>query len=234
MVSDTEISSNLPKVYKRPAIKGGRKDENLPGWIMDDEIRERVESVFEMYIQRVPIKEIARRTINPDTNRPISITQVWKDLRRAREVRAIMFRDKMNDILEEQVAARHNIVRELREQLSLMRTPYMEYSSESGRYEPVMSDSQIYWGDKEAKAAAEILKQIGEQEKAIEDLYGLRDSRPSLVNAQPGSSQSISIVQMSDIGGTSDVSIEPLDQSELPAVTVIALPEDDLDDGDLL
>ena len=190
----SDITEHTDKLMQQGRL--GEDGKVIPSWMLDEQKCARVEAIFKMYLQRVPILEIAQKFINPETGKPISIATVNREIQRGRSARAMIFTDNFKDFIQDQVEARRHIIRGLYEQIELLRAPYMEFNLETGQYESVPSDSSLIWTGLEAKVVVDIYKAIGEQEQAVESLLGMNKSRPSLINIEVGESSDVSVIQV--------------------------------------
>ena len=185
--------------YPQTLSERGKLSESgkIPAWMLNEDLCARVEKAFSMYLKRISPTVIAEEFINPKTGKPLSTQQIWRYIKMARQAREFIFTNDIKHLVQEQVEARRGIIAELRQQLELLRMPYMQYDERTGQYEPVPSERGLTWTDKDAKASVEILKAIGEQEEAIESLFGLSKSRPPLtVSVESGEGSSVSVIQV--------------------------------------
>jgi hypothetical protein len=124
-----------------------RARQTFPQWAFDKRKRERILGVYRMHIQRVPVAQIA-------AHYGISDVAVYLDLKRARQELRIRLQDNILDATLEQIDRRSEIIRELQQTLAQLRT----------------TDVTTF----RARAETDILRAMGEQEKAIEELLGMR------------------------------------------------------------
>ena len=123
--------------------------------------------------------------------------------------------ESLENKIESQVSARRRIIADAREQLRLLRSPRLEYATDTDSYEPVMDyDCEIQWTDKDVKASADLLRLISEQEKAIEELLGLYAPKGK-PNVLPPSNDSVNIKKAVVIVGRRNLDEEiQLDDTE--------------------
>ena len=175
--------------------------------MFNDEILERVNSVWKMQTHRHSLAEIQAAHINPRTNKPFSIQQTRTDLRRARELHRMMIQDDIQGHVAEQIEARRRIISEAWYSLRLLRSPVLTYNPDSRTYEPQSNyGDNMVWTAAEAKVVSGLLETIGRQETAIEKLQGLENE-----SAPPRDSRASASVTVLNLG----------DQDQAPAPTVI-------------
>lgn len=139
----------------------------IPRWLNDDHVRGRILRVYALYIARHSLPEIMEAE-------HISVSQIYKDLGRAREMRKLLFIQDVAHILMEQVEARKQIIQEARTSLvqlregSIIVLPGGENIEAEGQTMEERTPQR-------ARAEADLLRVISEQEQAIEELIGLRD-----------------------------------------------------------
>ena len=165
MTTDIDFSNVLPDI----------PDEmKLPEWVAKTDVFDRVQSVWRMYMERVPVTEIARRHINPATNNPYSVQQMYRDLERAREFRALTLMKESHANLQEQIARHETLIQRANEHLHLLRSPYLEWDSRTEEYVPRRDNegNPRTWTPEDSKASLELMKFIAAEEKTIEALQG--------------------------------------------------------------
>ena len=153
------------------------KDE-LPSWMHDEQLLERAISVHTMHAEHKTILEIREAHKDPATGQLPSVYQVRTDLKRARELNALILRDSVEDAITDQVESRRRLIAEADYHLHLLRSPKLRYNVASREYEPVSNeDDTEKWSYKEARAAAEILRFKGDQLTKIDELLGIGEGK---------------------------------------------------------
>ena len=129
---------------------------------MDNQrVVDRCLEVHALYVQRKGAPEIAR-IMN------ISQTQVYKDLRRAKEYVRMIYEDQKEDQLNEQVEARKQISREIWESIYKLRGGSMPE-------DPDMEGLQsLLYTPSHSRAEADLFRTLMDNEKQIEEITGLR------------------------------------------------------------
>lgn len=164
------------KLHVARLRSGKERRTRLPKWLDDDRVRERILRVYAMYIARHSLPEIMGAE-------SISVPQIYKDLGRAREMRNLLFQKDIEHMLMEQVEAHRAIISEARVALAdvrkgtttkIPRTPTTDdVTDENAEPETEMSISEAT--PARARAEADLLRVVAENEKMIEELLGLRD-----------------------------------------------------------
>lgn len=177
-------------LYPRKALPGNmkkhvaklRRDKNekniLPKWLDDDKVRDRILRVYAMYIARHTLPQIM-------SAEHISVPQIYKDLGRAREMRKLLFQKDIEHMLMEQVEAHRIIIIEARRALGDLRRGMTVKIPVTPTADELTSEDDKEHEDREmtvkeptparARAEADLLRVVAENEKMIEELLGLRD-----------------------------------------------------------
>ena len=199
------------KVYKRKDLPDGykvaaarrradlRSRDKYPDWIDNRVIRERTFSVYSMYLKRHSLEEISNAHVNPNTGKSISINQIYKDINRARLASTILFEGKMNNIIMEQVEAHEGVIRDARRGIEMLEDSVITEIPETlpkNQRDFIASLKNVQgFTPAHARAKADFLRVITENEKAIEDLFAVRDkSRRSPVNPDAPKTDGMTVV----------------------------------------
>lgn len=187
----------MSQLYERRALPGNMrmhiaktraaKDKRtvFPKWLDDDKVRDRILRVYAAYIARTSLPDIMAAE-------EISITQIYKDIGRAREMRRLLFEKDIEHMLMEQVEAHRNVIREAQKSLAELRTGPEVNIPKMPTADSVTDDKDEPETDEQAtkalstlgrtpgraRAEADLLRVIAENEKMIEELLGLRDRKP--------------------------------------------------------
>ena len=143
--SDMSAGLDIHNYHRKPKI---------PRWVSDKRVMERIQLVYQDYTRRLTLRELTAKY-------GISISQVYKDINRARELMAMMYAGTMLDTLEEQIEVRRGHIRQLQEQLSLIEE---SQRAEEEKYQSVGALAVI----------AKLHDSLSKHESAIEQLLGLK------------------------------------------------------------
>jgi len=143
--------------------KAKEKRVALPKWLEDDHLRTRILAVYKMYLERNSLPKIMEV-------HSISVTQIYKDIGRARQMRLLLFQGELENLLMEQVSARRQLIVEARDSLTELRRVCNNITDADGNSLDIDTDKA-----QKAKAESELLKFISGEEKHVEELLGLRD-----------------------------------------------------------
>lgn len=174
-----ELPANI-RIHTAGLRAEKEKKERLPRWLENDDVRNRILRVYAMYIARHTLPEIME-------TEKISVPQIYKDLGRARQMRKLLFMSDIEHMLMEQVEARRAIIREARKSLEDVRAGMVtNVPSREDEEDTRITEAT----PQRARAEADLLRVISENEKAIEELVGLRDRErrgelPELPSAPP-------------------------------------------------
>lgn len=144
--------ANLPGAYRAWGRRAHLlKLAKIPAWYRDEAVRERVQRVHQLYLDRVTIPEImAREEICYDT--------VAKDIWRATEERRIRFALELENAVVEAVSVRQRDIRALGQLIDRLESA------------PALTASQV-------TALATLYDAVERQRTRIEELLSLRGQR---------------------------------------------------------
>ena len=134
----------------KEAAKRGRKV-----WMDNENLVKRALEIHEKYTRRIIIPDIAKQ-------HNLTVVQVRRDLKRAVEYKAAIFAEAQIDVLGEQLGVRQAISRDIHASLTDLRAAG-EIPTDNQALRSVI-----------AKSEAELYARLMDNEKAIEELLGLR------------------------------------------------------------
>lgn len=192
-------SKNLPgglaKLNKKNREKAAVNVRRVPKWIRDtgeeaQALRDRVSRTFDLWVNHVPLSELVEEI-------GVSIPTIYDYLRKARVMRALLLANDIQNILLEQVFSRHKIITEMRKAIWDMKNlrvathlslDRLNAAAAAGLNESVNGtnghdeenpapEGMVLIGSTPEMTRVELegYRLIGEQERAIEELLGLRD-----------------------------------------------------------
>ena len=202
----------LPASARRDKLSKTQTGEKVPSWVLNEDVTNRITEIYGLYLQKYTVEEIRKRFINPATNLPYSRGQVERDIKRAREMKVHIFRENLEELIEEQIEVHRQLIRDYREQLRLLRAPLLDYNTETRQYESGPGDDRILWTALESKASLEILKAISEEESKIEGLMGFAQQKLMLQEnvVAPETQQPVVAIQLNSYGSDSESKRPPV------------------------
>lgn len=254
------LPGGLAKLNSSRKKERAKGEKRIPKWIREtseeaDALRQRVTQTFELHTQHTPIAEIVE-TVG------VSIPTIYDYLRKARYMRAMMMANEINYIMIEAVASRQQIIRDIRKSLRDMRNvsispehtlDRLNAAAAAGFNEPVNGNNghdaenpapeglvMIGVTPDMVKVELEGYRLIGEQEKAIEELLGLRDKHaaagaPRIATTSPVMTGNIYLIDASiregeEVLGNGRMTIIPANDPRLETIAEEEPEDDDEDD----
>ena len=169
-------------------IDGNTKLDHLPRWFDNEEIRERVEQVYNEFMDKIKVATIAARY-------NISPGQVYGDVKRMREILAITMARNAELILAEQIEAQRRIVQKCEESRQALHLGIIKPSqirrilrdeTEVDIPEDLGLSPMTTYDARMGEADAKILEVMQRAEAEINRLYGLGNKGGINININSG------------------------------------------------
>jgi len=163
--------SELPVPYRK---FNKREMMKTPKWMDDERVMTRILSVWKEYNERMDIASIARHHL-------VSISQIYKDLRRARELFRLEMSEKIFDIVLEQIERRNLIIANAHQEITRLRRSAVTAIFELDKANVIDDETKEHLRDllppdpTSSQAVAALLKVVSGEETKIEELLGLRE-----------------------------------------------------------
>lgn len=241
--SSKDLPGGLAKLNKRNSRKAAVSAKRVPRWIRDtseegEALRQRVTHTFDLWVNHASLPDIVEEI-------GVSIPTIYDYLRKARVMRALLLANDIQNILLEQVFSRHKIIAEMRKSIWDMRNlrvathlslDRLNAAAAAGFNGSVNGNNGhdeenpgpeglvlIGMTPEMTRVELEGLRLIGEQERAIEELLGLRDRHaaagaPKTLHSAPIMTGNIYLV---------DASIRPGEEILSPGGRMTILPAND-------
>ena len=188
--SSKNLPGGLAQLNRKRCRKAIANTQRLPKWVRDkseegEASRQRIQLTFDLWVNHTPIPEIMAKI-------GVSTSTVYDYLKKARVMRADLMASDINDILMEAIASRHQIIQDIRKTIRDMRNLGLVPASTLERLtassaagfngnshhdnDDALPEGWVLVGvtPEVARVELEAYRLIGEQEKAIEELLGLR------------------------------------------------------------